>query len=116
MAIVNPTDVVDDVGTRNVVWADMDNGDTGAPVGVGAFYDATVQLTGTLSTGGEMTLQGTNEGTVYATLTDLTGVAIVLTALGLKGVLEEPAQIRPNITNGDGSTDLTVSMSFKKPV
>jgi hypothetical protein len=95
-------------GVELITWAALANGDTGEPLAMSQLPDKTVQLTGTLSTGGEMTLQGSNDNTNWFTLSDAGGTDIVLTALDGVTVMENPLYVRPNITNGDGSTDLTV--------
>lgn len=99
----------------SVLWETLTttNADGQAFSGIG-YGRRSVQLTGTLSTGGEMTLQGSNDGgTTWATLSDIYGNAIVLTALGIVEVGELTGLIRPFISNGDGSTDLDVTMFAK---
>lgn len=89
--------------------------DTGAPFECPGASDRSVQLGGTLGTGGAATIEGSNDGTNYATLTDPQGVDIVLTALGqLAQVSEITRWIRPRITAGDGSTSLTVTLLAKR--
>jgi hypothetical protein len=95
-------------GCRVITWGGLANGDTGTPVQMPSHPDKTVQLVGTLSVGGTMTLQGSNDNTNWFTLSDSAGSDIALTALDGVTVMENPLYIRPNITAGDGSTDLTV--------
>lgn len=111
MAVVNHKPVESmGGGTRLVTWPAMANGDTGQPLMMPSHPDKTVQLVGTLSTGGELTMEGSNDNTNWFTLTDAGGTSIVLTALGGKTIMENPLYIRPSITGGDGSTSLTVSV------
>ncbi len=72
----------------------------------------TVQLLGTLGTGGAVTMQGSNDGgTTWGTLTDKGGVAIVMDAIGeMFEISNRPGLIRPLVTGGDGSTDLDVAV------
>lgn len=114
MAVVQPTIISNRDGSKLIRWASMADGDTGAPVdGMGSFSDRCLQLTGTLSTGGEMTLRGSNivgDSPTWFTMKDVANNAIVLTALEAKQILENPYRISPEITNGDGSTSLTVTI------
>jgi hypothetical protein len=114
MAVVQPTIIAVNKKSRLIRWASMANGDTGAPIDLhGEFGDKCVQLTGTLSTGGAMTFQGSNiagSSPTWATLRDASGSTIVMTSLGFAQVLENPYRVRPNITAGDGSTSLTVTL------
>ena len=77
--------------------------------------DKTVQLSGTLGTGGAITMQGSNDGTNWASLTDPQGNAIVLSAIGaMEQIMECPRYIRPNVTAGNGTTNLTVIVQMTK--
>lgn len=100
-----------------IQWTGLVNGDTGAPFKLGQYTDRTVQLTGTLGTGGEMTFQGSLDGGVtWFTLNDFGNTDIVLSALGGVGVGPASPWVRPKITNGDGSTSLNVYFyGVKKP-
>jgi hypothetical protein len=73
-----------------------------------------VHVTGTFSVGGTVVLEGSNDGTNYSTLTDLTGTAISKTSAGVSVVAENPRFIRPHVTAGDGSTSLTVTVFGKR--
>lgn len=80
-------------------------GDTGAPTwgcsnGVGTFGGATV------------TLQGSLDGTNWATLTDAQGNAISVTSAALEAVTELVRYIRPVVTGGSG-TDVTVLLLMR---
>ena len=115
MAIITPTSVNIGAGVTKYTWAAMANGDTGKPIAMPAAADKTLQLLGTLSVGGACTIQGSNDdGTTYATLNDADGTALVLTALAISLIRENPSTIRPNITAGDGSTSLTLIVVAKR--
>ena len=108
------------VGNQNmgailVVWGPMANGDIGLAVDFCALPDRSFQVEGTFGVGGTCVLQGSNNSSNYQTLSDPQGVALSRTAAGLKQVLEVPRLVRPNITGGDGTTSLTVSMVFRGP-
>lgn len=99
---------------QNIVSASypaMANTDVGDALQAAEYSDKTVQVEGTWGAGGEFTLQGSNDGTNWATLNDALGTAIVLSADGLVSILEAPLYIRPNITAGDGATALNVTLS-----
>lgn len=93
-----------------VVWGPMANGDTGAPVGLAGYTDRSVQVTGTFGASGNCRFQGTNDGTNYAALTDPQGNDLNFTATKIEGISEIAAAVRPNITAGDGTTSITVTM------
>lgn len=88
--------------------------DVGSTFEAADYADRTIQLIGTLGVGGEVTIQGSNDGTNWATLTDHEGNDLVLTALGIRLVAEGPRYLRPAATNGDGTTDLDVIMYARR--
>lgn len=98
-----------------VIWTGLLNTDTGSPVSLTDFPDRTIQLTGTFGTGGEVTFQGSNDGTNWNTLTDPQGNALTKTAASLEVVTETPRYVRPSVTGGDGSTSLTLTMFARTP-
>jgi hypothetical protein len=122
MAVVVPTIITLDGGTKLVTWLNMLNGDTGAPVYLPEFGDRSVQLFGTLGVGGNARLEGSNQlptvvpgAAEYWTLTDPGLTAINLIAIGAGETVLDPAvQMRPNITAGDGTTSLTVRMFCRR--
>lgn len=112
--IVQPGEPLVDHATL-VTWAGLLNGDTGEPVNLSDFPDRTVQFLGTFGTGGSVTFEGSNNKTNWVALTDPQGNAITKTAAGMEFVTETPLWVRPNVTAGDGSTDLTVIMFARTP-
>lgn len=101
-------------GAALVTWTGLLNGDTGAPVFLPDYPDRTVQVTGTFGVGGSVTLQGSNAGVTYAALTDPQGNAITKTAAAIETVTETPKYTQPNVTAGDGTTSLTVTMFCRR--
>ncbi len=107
------------IGALGVQWAGLANGDDGAPYVCPHRADKTVQVKGTLGAGGQITMQGTNDqaystvpaalSPTYATLSDNLGAPLVVTAVGLKYITENPLAIRP-VAAGDGTTNLTVTV------
>lgn len=90
------------------LWEGLLNTDTGQPVEAVGHADRTAQIVGTFSVGGTCVIEGSLDGTTYATLTDPQGNAISKTAAAIEMVAELTRYIRPNITAGDGSTDIDV--------
>lgn len=108
MAIIPEVMVPSGDGTILVKWLALANGDQGRAVSPSAWYDRSVQVVGTLGVGGSVTIQGTNNGTVWVTLTDPLGNALTFTAAGLKQISELSHQLRPVVTAGDGTTAIDV--------
>ena len=88
----------------------------GNPIGYASngMGGVTVQVAGTIGAGFNMVVEGSNDGTTYYTLNDQANAAIAFTALGLKTVRDQPAFIRPRVTAGDGTTNVTVTMALQK--
>ena len=90
----------------------MLNGDTGGPLdalqGCPNFADKTVHVKGNFSGPATLVIEGSNDGVTWITLTDPGGAALSFTAEDLKVILENPQELRPRVTAGDGSTDLDV--------
>jgi hypothetical protein len=104
-------------GLRLVCWEGMLNGDTGNPLFLARFSDKSVQLIGTLGTGGNCRIEGSNQdgGTpTFLPLNNPQGTVLDMAALGIKEILENTYLIRPNITGGDGTTSLNVYLLVKQ--
>lgn len=89
------------------LWEGLLNGDQGSAFSGSEYPDRCIQVVGTFGAGGTMTLQGSNDGSTWATLKDAFGTPIALTAAGIVQIMEIPRYIRPSVV-GDGSTDLDV--------
>ena len=97
-----------------LTWSNMANGDTGQPIEMPGSADRTIQVSGTFGSGGALTLQGSNNGSVWATLTDPQGNDIVITSAKIETITEITRYMRPNVTAGNGSTSLNVSMLVRR--
>lgn len=96
------------IGVGSLVsWTPVATGDTGVPVENYSFSDRSVQVTGTFG-GATCTIEGSNDGVNYATLTDNAGVALTFTSTGLRQVLQITRYIRPSVTAGAGSLTITL--------
>ncbi len=93
-------------------WANMATNDDGAPIDYVGHADRTVQVFGTFG-GATVTLQGSLDKTNWATLNDVQGNAIEITAGKIEAVTELPLWIRPLVTGGTG-TDVTVKLFMRK--
>jgi len=111
MATITPTYNLSVDGQNSILTAQwvMVNGDIGVPVRKSGFADRSVQVTGTFGAGGNMRWEGSND-TLYATLTDPQGNALDFTAAKIEAVTELCLMSRPNVTAGDATTALVVTM------
>lgn len=110
------------IGVR---WTGLLNGDTGDPYVVAHRLVKSVQVKGTLGTGGTCTIEGTLDpvydtvptllSPTYAVLTDPQGNNLAINAAKIESVQEHVVGIRPNITAGDGTTSLTCTMLVTGP-
>ena len=102
-------------GVRVIQWTGLLNTDTGAPYKLPHRPIITVQATGTFGAGGTVTMEGTTDSGAspsFSSMKEADGTAGTLQtgAEALKQLLENVYQIRPNVTAGDGTTSLTVTM------
>lgn len=103
-------------GSHQWTWETVTNGDVGSPInekqGSTVFSDKTVTITGTPGVGFALDIEGSNDNVNWVTLRNTHDNAALtfsaLTAPELHGILENPRYIRPNISGGDGTTDIDV--------
>jgi hypothetical protein len=104
------------IGSMCVKWEGLDSDDTGAWVRVSNLRDKSIQMQGTLGTGGKMKVQGYNganpaDASAFGYLTYDGSTDIEMSAIGeLFHIAEAVTWIRPIATAGDGSTSLTATM------
>lgn len=134
MAIRTPA-ILPVVGENNVdgfqvVWSGLLNTDVGAAVGstigytsgilapggglVSGFADKSAACTGTPGAGAGLAIEGSNDGSNWFTLTDPFSNPALFTAAGIKALTEAVIQVRPHVTGGDGTTNWTVTMFFRR--
>jgi len=91
-------------------WLGLLNGDVGRECDIAEYADLTVTFNitpgGSFGLGGTIVLEGSNDLVNWFTLTDAQGNAISKTAAAIEVVEEAPRYIRPNVTAGDGTTNL----------
>lgn len=113
MAVRNATVYNIGPGVVKVEWTGLLNGDTGRAEDLTRYPDKTAQVKGTFGAGGSVNIEGSNDGgTTFAILNDSRGEGnpLTLTATDLRLILENAGLIRPNVTAGDGTTNLTVTI------
>jgi len=88
-------------GVAVVTWEGITENDDGALVSMAAYPNKTVQAIGDFTSSGAITMQGSNDGENWATLTNPRGEDIVLTAATqIEVIVENPLFIRPVATAG----------------
>lgn len=112
---------VDQLGpkTLTVSWAALTTANLyGRRQELAGYADRSVQLLGTLSTGGAVTMYGSNKpdpneanDNDWFILTDPQGNNIALSTLKGEQIEELTRWVRPKITGGDGSTSLDVHLT-----
>jgi hypothetical protein len=103
------------IGSQVIHWDTLTTTNTvGEGVEFTEFADRCVQVLGTFG-GGTITMQGSNDGgTTWHSLHMVDGTtACAFTSAGMNAILEVPAQIRPILTGGDGTTDLDVYLHMR---
>lgn len=122
--LVNPTNTGPSGGNVAIYkWTGLkkSSDDVGAAVQMPALADRSVQVLGTLGTGGSVRIEGSNRlapdastATDWAPLTDPQGNNLDMAALKAEAITEPMLWIRPRITAGDAGTDLEVHILFRK--
>lgn len=97
-----------------VTWSGMVNGDDGQPFILPQYADRSVQVEGTFGAGGTVVVQGTIDNSNWRTLNDPYSNAISMTVPKIEAISELVNGIRPIVTAGDGTTNITVSMLVRK--
>ena len=107
-----------DGSVKRILWETLTTTNrTGTPIPPkdAQYADRSVQVIGTFGAAATLTMQGSNDGgTTWATLTDPQGNAIAFTAAGIEQITELTQLMRPNLTNGDGSTDIDVYLLMRR--
>lgn len=93
-------------GAIIVTWEAMGDADTGTLMALPFAADITVQVAGTFGSA-TVVLQGSNDGSNWATLGSEVGTNTSFTSAGIRKVHENPAFIRA-VTSGGTGTDVDV--------
>ena len=94
-------------------WLNLLQGDQGDALPFGQYTDRSVQVIGALG-GATVVVEGSLNGTDWATLTDPQGNDLLITTLKIEMITEATTYIRPRISGGSGVTDVTVLMLLKE--
>lgn len=78
------------------------------------YADRSVQVAGTFGAGGTLLIEGSNDGTNWATLNNVQGTALSITSAGIKQVAEVTRYVRARVSAGDGTTDLDVAFLLRR--
>lgn len=121
MAVINPT-FSTIAGQGNIAgWrATVTNltqttSDTSSAIRFPDYSDRSVQVFGTFGSGGQITIEGSNDGgSHWQTLSDPNGNALNITTSSLKAITEAAIDLRANCSSGDNTTSLTVNFFFRK--
>lgn len=91
-------------------WTNLTNAtaDVGAPLGFPAWGERTVQVFGTFGAGGNIVIEGSNDGANWVTLANRSGGALSFNNAALSRIQDYPVYVRPRVTAGDGATNLSV--------
>lgn len=84
-------------------WLALPVSSVGSAEGSARWYQKSVQATGTFDSA-TLTMQGSNDGSTWATLTTDGSTACTFTAAGVKNVFENTRFIRPSVGTGGAST------------
>ena len=103
----------DTIHARTYLWEALVSGSLdGESIEIPDHADRSVQVVGTFDTA-TLTVQGSNDGTNWETLSDPQGNAIAFTSAGLEQILENTRFIRPLVSSVGGSTDLDVFLHVR---
>ena len=113
MAAIAPTTSTPASGVRVISWTPVTEADTAAPIAFNGSESAMIgfQVFGTFG-GATATLQGSNDGTNWVTLTDMTGSALGHTSAGGADFTASFLYFRPSFSGGTGQS-LSVLLATK---
>lgn len=97
-----------------ITWSPLANGDDGRPIEMPGSADRTIQVFGTFGLGGNLRIEGSNDGTNWAVLSDPQGNVLDIISPKIESVLELTRFIRPRVTAGDGTTSLTAILLVRR--
>lgn len=104
---VNAT--IDFQNVYRVQWT-LAAGDTAEPAALARFADRAIQVSGTFG-GATVTIKGSLDGITYAVLRDGEGLDLSTIADSrIKYVQEPTAYLKPEITGGDGTTAVVITI------
>ena len=101
--------------TFRITWTDLLNGDDGEPISFPGAGDFTVHAFGNFTGGGTVILEGTCTAAAsnFFNMKDAQGNNLSFTAADGELVSEVVTHIRPRVTAGGGSTNITVVLLMR---
>lgn len=78
------------------------------------YSDRSVVVTGTFGSNGAVTIEGSNDNSTWATVSDPNGNALNITATAIKAITEASIYLRAHVSTGDTTTSLTCTFFFRK--
>lgn len=105
-------------GENGVVhkWSFDGTSQTGATVEGASLSDRSIQASGAGFGGSTLTIEGSNDGTNWVTLTDTAGSALTFTSAGLKQILQVTRYIRAKVTGGAATAIDATLVAIRKGV
>ena len=103
--VVQPTPNHPQGSIVRFTWV-LAQGDTGGEITWLTYADRSVQVFGTFG-GASVVIEGSNDGTNWAVLTDPQGNDLSISSAKIEQILEVCLFLRPRISGGDGTTSLT---------
>jgi len=113
MAIIIPNSVSEQVRSNSYQWAGISTGDTASPATLQNMQGlaGSVQVSGTFG-GATVTMQVSNDGANYATMSDTNGVALSFAGAGFGEFSTAGLYIRPIVLGGSGDS-VTVTVILR---
>lgn len=108
------TDIAGDGSVRSITWESLANGDDGTPAEWVQYADRSFQVVGTFGAGGNCRIEGSNDGTNWAPLTDPQGNDMNISSAKIEQAEEITRYVRPRVTAGDGTTALVVTLIMRR--
>lgn len=93
-----------------IAWRNLKCNDEGQTIMVPFSMNKSVQVFGTFGVGGRLVIEGSNEiePENWIILSDTSSNLLIITMPKIKQIAENALQIRPRVTGGDDTTNLTV--------
>lgn len=88
-------------------WTGLLQGDDGAPLQIDEFHHITIHGFGAFDGSANMNIMGSNDGTNFAVTKKHDVGSMILTAASIEKLLTEPRYIKPSVTSGNVSTNLS---------
>lgn len=93
-----------------VNWSSMAKGQVSQAASIVGYSDMTIAVNGSFDTA-TVTVEGSNDGTNWHTLSDPLGNPLTFTAGGMKVIMENPFYIRISVNSaGAGTTSVVASL------